>query len=282
MWNGSTLSSPDVAEQVAGLLKRHYGFTPVIATELEFYLHGPQVADERVISALSEATSSLPVAKIEKERGAGQYEIALSPLASTTDVIAALESLKAAIIGAAGAIDLKADFAAKPLAREPGSGLHIHVHLEDAKAQNVFFKRDNEISDALKHSLGGLLSTLPHAMPVFAPREESYLRFMAGGAAPTTFSWGANNRTVALRLPDIGAPYRHIEHRVPGADADGANTIAAILAGIHHGLKEKCDPGAQVYGDASLPQYKLKILPRSLREAKLAGIGPLANYGVVP
>jgi len=36
---------------------------------------------------------------------------------------------------------------------------------------------------------------------------------------------------------------------------------------MHYGLKEKCNPGQPVFGDASLPQYKMPKLMTSLDEA---------------
>ena len=46
------------------------------------------------------------------------------------------------------------------------------------------------------------------SMIAFAPHENSYARFTPRGQTPTTISWGANNRTVAVRLPDTGTHYR--------------------------------------------------------------------------
>jgi glutamine synthetase len=114
-------------------------------------------------------------------------------------------------------------------------------------------------------------------MSIFAPHPESYDRFLhtvnaylvcpTASNVPATVSWGTNNRTVAVRLPPKPSRERHIEHRVSGSDADVTQAIAAVLAGIHYGLKEKSDPGPPVYGDASLPQYGLPKLVTSLEEA---------------
>jgi glutamine synthetase len=64
--------------------------------------------------------------------------------------------------------------------------------------------------------------------------------------APT---WGVNNRTVSLRVPAGPPASRHIEHRVAGADANPYLALAALLAGVHHGLTQKIDPGPPVQGD---------------------------------
>ena len=68
--------------------------------------------------------------------------------------------------------------------------------------------------------------------------------------APTAPTWGHNNRTVALRVP-TGAPgARRIEHRVAGADANPYLVLAAVLAGIHHGLTHELEPDAPITGNA--------------------------------
>lgn len=166
------------------------------------------------------------------------------------------------IVGKAATLNgMKADFSAKPFTNQPGNGLHVHVHLADADGQNVFYKDDATMSDALKFSIGGLLHWMPEHMKIFVPTEESRMRFQyAGDHTPTTVSWGANNRTCAIRLPDNHSHTKHIEHRVSGADADPKAVIEAILEAIHWGLTNKADPGAQIHGDAKLDMYKLPKL----------------------
>jgi glutamine synthetase len=45
-------------------------------------------------------------------------------------------------------------------------------------------------------------------------------------------------------VPGGPANTRHIEHRICGADANPYLAAAAILAGIHRGIREQLDPGA--------------------------------------
>ncbi len=247
-------------------LKADFGLQPVTAAEIEFYLRGADACGG-IKKFWQEVSARIPLQKYEKERGREQFEIALTPVANPQKTAGDIGTLKTIISDTAKKYGMTADFAAKPFPDQPGSGLHIHIHLEDAGGKNVFYKDDSAISDALKWSIGGLLAWLPETMPVFAPYKESYARFAAGGNAPTTVSWGANNRTVAIRLPDAPHDNKHIEHRVAGADADPKSVMENILAAIHYGLQNQCDPGAQVYGDASLAQYDLPKLPQTLEEA---------------
>jgi glutamine synthetase len=74
--------------------------------------------------------------------------------------------------------------------------------------------------------------------------------------APT---WGVNTRTVSLRVPAGPPATRHIEHRVAGADSNPYLALATLLAGVHHGLTGKIDPGPPVVGDGYAAAAKLDL-----------------------
>ena len=258
-------------ESIAERLKSDFGLYPVVAAEIEFYLHGASAVEpfDDAREAFEHALSlhNINAHGLEKERGAEQFEIALKPGNNPYLVGEDTRRLKQVIAEAALRHAMRADFSAKPFADQPGSGLHIHVHLNDAQGRNVFFKENDEYSDHLLHAIGGMLALMPSSMPVFAPARASYARFVSGYNVPVTVSWGANNRTVAIRLPTKPALNKHAEHRVAGADANPTRAIAAILAGVHYGLAKKIPPGEQIFGDAALPMYGLEHLPKDLRSA---------------
>jgi len=236
---------------------------PVIATEIEFYLFGSQGKDLAAYwqEVRAECASwDVGIYKIEKEKGAEQHELALVCSHDVEKIIRDTDQLKIIITELAAAHDMRANFDARPLENEPGSGLHVHVHLEDEAGKNLYTKRDDEMSDALAHSIAGLLDRMKEDLAIFAPTAESKKRFTPNSNAPTTVSWGANNRTCAIRLPDKGTIERHIEHRVAGADADVGKVVEVILNAIEHGMKHKLMPPAQVHGDASLEMYALEKL----------------------
>jgi glutamine synthetase len=92
---------------------------------------------------------------------------------------------------------------------------------------------------------------------VFAPNANSYRRFKRNSYAPVRAGWGVNNRTVPLRVP-VGPPEgRHLEHRLSGADANPWLAVASVLAGIHHGLTHRIDPGPPVTGDGQTTGERL-------------------------
>jgi glutamine synthetase len=56
-----------------------------------------------------------------------------------------------------------------------------------------------------------------------------------------------------------------VEHRVSGADANAYLVLAAVLAGIEHGLAQRIEPDAPVVGNAY--DSNAADLPRSWPEA---------------
>jgi len=238
--------------------------TPVIAIEIEFYLHNAEqkFTSDDIISIIRSECSKAGVElySVEKESGNNQYEIATFP-GEREKIIADSEHCKHVIKTTFAAHAITVDFSAKPLADQPGSGLHIHIHLQDEVGRNIFTRdQDGNFSPALLHAIAGLLATMQQNMTIFAPTPESLLRFVANSNAPTTLSWGINNRTAAIRLPNKPNNNKHIEHRVAGSDADITKVTDCIIKAVFYGISEQLSPGEPVYGDAALPQYKLPLL----------------------
>ena len=130
-----------------------------------------------------------------------------------------------------------------------GSGLHMHVSLADENGNNLMASDDPQGTPLLRHAIGGMMATLDDALAIFCPNANSFRRFQANSYAPLAKSWGVNNRTVSFRVPGGPAHSRHVEHRICGADANPYLAAAAILAGIHKGIREQIDPGAAIVGN---------------------------------
>ncbi len=265
------------------------GYTVVIAVELEFYLLDAAAAREgrartsslrgghRHVYSVEEIESraaffddlyacceaqGLPVSTTISEFGPGQFEITLK---HRDDALRALDEAvmyKRAVKGVAQRHGMLASFMAKPFADLPGSGLHLHLSLNDAHGNNVFASEAATGNTLLQYAIGGMADTAADMMALFAPFGNSYRRYSAYQCVPLVANWGVNNRTVALRIPAGPASSRHVEHRICGADANPYAAAAAVLAGVHHGLNERLDPGTPVTGDgyidptgAVLPQH---------------------------
>jgi glutamine synthetase len=138
----------------------------------------------------------------------------------------------------------------------------------------VFDNGTPEASEALRHAIGGLQATMAESMALFAPNVNSYRRFQPDMFAPVNRRWGVNNRSAGMRVPAGPSDARRIEHRVAGADANPYLALAAVLAGVHHGLEVKLDPGPPAVGnvsrepDLSLP-FSIDDAVKRLEEAAI-------------
>lgn len=86
--------------------------------------------------------------------------------------------------------------------------------------------------------------------------------------APTTFSWGRDNRTCAVRVVGHGEGL-HLEVRLPGADANPYLALTAVLAAVQHGIDHKLKPPPPVTGSAYHATGHRRV-PATLHEALTA------------
>ena len=96
----------------------------------------------------------------------------------------------------------------------------------------------------------------------------SYTRLIPGFWAPTTASWGIDNRTCALRaIPGSESSIR-VEYRISAADINPHLALAAALGSGIWGIENKIEPTAPINGsayDVDLPaEFQL---PRTLSQA---------------
>jgi glutamine synthetase len=255
------------------------GLTAVAAIELEFYLlepdterptpkvgmipgtrqvqTGPQygsmedVEDADPFLADLFATcqaQNIPPGATLKEFAPGQFEINLHHVASAELAADHGVLLKRAVKAVARKHGMAASFMAKPFAEWAGCSMHVHISLVDAAGKNIFAgtSSDGPFSDTLRHAIGGLAAAMPESMAIFAPTANSYRRYRPGVFVPVAPNWGRNHRGVALRIPISGVEDTRLEHRPGGADGNPYLVLAAILAGVHHGITNKVEPGPMV------------------------------------
>ncbi len=158
-----------------------------------------------------------------------------------------------------------ATFMAKPMQDEPGSSMHIHQSLLNAKTgRNLFAQSNGKNTSLFNYYIGGLQKHVPAMMPLLGPNVNSYRRLIPYSDAPINTHWGNDNRTVGLRVPHSDPAARRVENRIAGADANPYLAIAATLACGYIGMTEKIKPRSPVDGNA----YRLAhTLPRTLYDA---------------
>jgi glutamine synthetase len=232
------------------------------------------------LTALSEAAlaQGIPMSATSKEYAPGQFE---ANLKHQSEAILAADHcvfLKQIIKAAAKAHGFDATFMAKPYPDRAGTGLHVHVSVLDEAGRNIFDDGSEAGSAQLRHAIGGMQALMPGSMALFAPSLNSYRRFQPDMFAPVNRRWGVNNRSAGLRIPMSPGAARRVEHRVAGADANPYLTLAGVLAGLHHGLTNKIDPGPAAQGNVS--REPDMALPFSLETAleKLGSEIVLGDY----
>ncbi|THD84809.1 glutamine synthetase [Aliigemmobacter aestuarii] len=291
---------------LAAVVKRltDTGLRPVVACELEFYLttrdeegrvipatplrrgRAPDAPRVLAFDKLDEwadlladidaacAAQGVPAGAASAEYGGGQFEVNLAHL---PDPVAAADHallLRRIVKGVAARHGLEATFMSKPFADQSGSGLHIHLSLADGEGRNLFATDDRLLGQAI----AGMQAAAYDAMAIFAPNLNAYRRFAPDQFVPVNTSWGVNNRSVSFRVPGGDPAARRIEHRIAGAEANPYLVMAAVLAGVHHGIATGREPGAPSTGNAGAeadPEMPMKLW-RALD--RLEGSALMADY----
>lgn len=271
----------DPRRALAKIVERYaaLGLTPVVATELEFYLCDPTedrpqaprspVSGKRLDSddvlSLDElqhfdaflddvydacAEQGIPADAAISENGAGQFEINMMHVADPLQAADDAVLFKRLVRGIARKHGLLGTFMAKPYGERSGSGFHVHFSLLDENGVNVFDNEGEEGTPMMLNAVAGLLATMHENALTFAPHENSYRRLLPGSHAPTNIAWGYENRTAAVRIPGGSHKARRIEHRVAGADANPYLVLASILGGALLGIEQKMTAPDAIVGDA--------------------------------
>lgn len=246
------------------------GFTPFMSQEFEWFnfAETPQSANEKQFKNLEPLTPgmfgysvlrtslnnpfftdlfelltkfNIPIEGLHTETGPGTYEAAIAH-ASALEAGDRAVLFKTSVKEIAYKHKIMATFMAKINENLPGCGGHVHQSLWDKSAKkNLFYddKDKQKLSETAKSYLAGQLHCLPYILPMFAPTINSYKRLVEGAWAPTTLTWGVDNRTVALRVLNGSSNSCRIETRVIGADVNPYLALAASLAAGLYGIKKK-------------------------------------------
>jgi glutamine synthetase len=103
-----------------------------------------------------------------------------------------------------------------------------------------------------------------------APTVNSYKRLVEGAWAPTTLTWGIDNRTVALRALPGGPKSTRLETRVVGSDTNPYLAMAACLAAGLYGLRHGLSLSTPATRGNGYDDKSHGVLPRNLWEATQA------------
>ncbi|MCY1393823.1 Glutamate--isopropylamine ligase [compost metagenome] len=273
-----------------------HGLAPVVATELEFFVFAPNLDPTQPFQpplgldgrreegqwAFSVSSGNglrpffdevyrcmaavgLPRDTFMHEMGVSQFEINLlhgDPLLMADQTFLFKHLLKEVALKHG----LTVVCMAKPLAKTPGSSLHIHQSVvEQGSGRNVFSDEQGQPTAQFFQFIGGQQAAMAEFTALFAPNVNSYQRLSHPYASPNNACWSEDNRAAGLRIPASAPAARRVENRLPGADANPYLAIAASLAAGLHGIEQKIRPTAAVQGEFEVPEHLL--LPCTLHAA---------------
>jgi len=286
------------------LLKKVYadskreGFTPFFAQEFEWFnfQETPQSAQDKNYKNLTPLTPGMfgysilrttlenpffsdlfdllkkfgvPIEGLHTETGPGVLEAAIQ-YAGVIEAADRATLFKTAVKEIAYKHGILATFMAKISESLPGCGGHVHQSLWDkAGKRNLFYdeKDKHHMSEVMKSYVAGQLFCMPHLLPMYAPTINSYKRLVEGAWAPTTLTWGIDNRTVALRVLGSGSKSCRLETRVIGSDVNPYLAMAAALASGLYGIRKKLKLKQPATVGNGYKDFSNGILPSNLHEA---------------
>ena len=185
----------------------------------------------------------------DHEDGNGQFEqnFKYADALITADRVIIFRYMVHALAQEAGML---ATFMPKPFKDRTGTGLHLHLSLWDGEGSTPLFHDDHDprklgLSRLAYQFIGGVLEHAAGLTAVACPTVNSYKRVSAGaplsGAAwaPGFVTYGGNNRTQMIRVPDSG----RIEVRVVDGLANPYLALTALLAAGIDGIDKNLEPG---------------------------------------
>ena len=269
------------------------GLRPMMASELEFYLYKesyseawekdfndltptiPYILDYHILATtMDEAylgpirrgmhAAGIPIEFSKGEAWYGQHEVNFR----YADAVTSADRhtiYKNGVKEIAFLNGISATFMAKPSEKDIGSSCHIHTSLVPPDGGGSLFVDGDGETDTFRHFLGGMRSHLREVALFVAPSVNSYKRYATESWAPTSISWGRDNRTCGFRVVGHGQS-RRVECRIPGADVNPYLGYAALLAAGLDGIENQTDPGPELKGNA-YEEAEAEPFPSTLREA---------------
>ncbi|MDH5689363.1 MAG: glutamine synthetase family protein [Candidatus Bathyarchaeota archaeon] len=226
-----------------------------------------------IMLEISRALRSIPIEinLVHHEGAPSQQEIELDfgPIMKMADSIVLFKNIVRAIAADKG-IDVT--FMPKPFGGVAGSGMHCHMQLWEGDKNLFATERNDEISEAAKHFVAGLLKHASAITSIANPTINSYKRLVPGYEAPVYISWGYVNRTTLVRVPMFGKSEKAaIEFRSPDPSCNPYLLFASLLAAGMDGVKNELEaPEART-------EDLFKLSPEELRKIGVQMLPPTLN-----
>jgi glutamine synthetase len=213
-----------------------------------------------------------PIEGLHTETGPGVLEaaIAVDTAADAADKAALFKTFVKVWAQRQG---MMATFMAKWSNDYPGQSGHIHMSLRHKDGRSAFHDDTGELnmSELQRQFLAGQQRLMPELLAMLAQTVNAYSRLVPGFWAPTDSTWGADNRTTALRVIPGSARSQRVEFRLGSADANPYIALAAALGAGLYGIEHSLEPLRPVSGNAYEQSHPPGLaLPASLDQAAAA------------
>jgi glutamine synthetase len=233
-------------------------------SELEFLLHDVR---ERL------AVLGIPIEAVNPEYAGGQAEVNIK----YTEALAAADRAvltRHLVREMARSHGLDATFMAKPWTEQAGSGMHLHQSVwrrpggpaDPSGGRANLFHAAGQLSPEGHAYVAGLIRYMRELVLLGSATPNAYHRRADYSFAPTRICWGADNRTLAVRVIAGSEGSTRVEQRDAAADCNVylamAGQFAAGLAGLAAGWSPPDPVTGNAYTRADLP-----LLPESFPEA---------------
>lgn len=268
------------------------GLAPIVGPELEFFLFRPDDAAPEGAVRYVDTLSRVYTVGAESDPGGisgrmlhacaemglgayaanhefmnAQYEINLRH-GPALDAADRAFRLKATVKEIAVLEEMRATFMGRPFNDQGGSGLHLHVSLQDGDGANRIGDPagPDGLSAAALSFIAGVLEHAGALMAFLNPTVNAFKRIAPDSLAPINVSWGLDNRTTFVRVPPERGKAARLEIRVGDGTANCHLAVAALLQAGLDGVRRELEAPEQTAGDA-YRREDLAPLPSSLDQA---------------
>ena len=257
-------------DKLIDILNKKFLIIPKFGVEIEFYLRDKN-KELATIEKIKQFEAKLKEKHLilEEEKGLNQFEIQTSYTSNIKQLLNKIHAIKSYLISIAEALSLKVLFNPKPFKNDYGSSMHFHLSLHDKNDHNIFSKGTINNNKPLNDVVSGVLSMLNQSLYFLCGDNlEEYKRFSPNFMSPVNISWGGNNRTTVIRIPESHIDNRRIEFRLPSASCNAQRTIFFLLFASMYGMEFTSNTIDRIYGNAHDDQYHLTWLHNNPNDAK--------------
>ena len=206
-------------DKLTSVLDRRFSIIPKFGVEIEFYLRdqGKKLVAVKEVENFKKELGANGII-LEEEKGLNQFEIQINHTSNISRLLNSIDAIKSNLVSTAEKLGSEILFDPKPFKNDYGSSMHFHLSLHEQGERNIFSEGTISTNKLLNSVISAVLLMLNQSLYfICGDSLEEYDRFIPNFMAPVNVSWGGNNRTTAVRIPESNVYNRRIEFRIPSA-----------------------------------------------------------------